>query len=566
VLTAVTASQTHSPAIVLPTSDAKFGDYQANGIMAAAKRAKTNPRELAGNVLAALDLTDLAEKVEIAGPGFINVTLSDRFLADHLSRAADDDRLDVAVAADPQNVVVDYSGPNLAKEMHVGHLRSTIIGDAIANVLEFLGNRVFRQNHVGDWGTQFGMLIAYMDRQVDCGQDATAELADLEVFYRQAKQLFDSDADFARSARENVVKLQGGDESCLRRWRQFLDQSMSHCEGIYHRLGVSLQRSDMRGESAYNDDLPAVVADLKAAGLLTESDGAQCVFLPEFTGHNDSPLPLIVQKTDGGYLYATTDLAAIRYRVRHLKADRIIYTTDAGQALHFKQVFAVARKAGFVGNATSLEHVPFGVMLDAEGRRFRTRQGGTVKLMELLDEAERRAADVVAEKNPDLPDQTKRRIAHAVGIGAVKYADLSMDRISDYKFSWDKMLALQGNTAPYMQYAYARVRSIFRKGAEDAGQLLGEPISLADPAERELAKLIARLEETLATVAAECRPNFLTAYLFALATAFSNFYETCPVLNAPPPLRASRLRLCDLTACVIKKGLELLGIEVVEKM
>ena len=461
-------------------------------------------------------------------------------------------------------MVVDYSAPNLAKEMHVGHLRSTIIGDALVGVLEFLGHRVIRQNHVGDWGTQFGMLLAHMDEV--SAPALEAELSDLEDFYRQAKKRFDEDADFADKARGYVVRLQGGDEHCREAWRRFIGESLRHCEGVYARLGVRLTRQDVRGESAYNDDLPTVVQELRGKGLLTESGGALCVFLPQFQAEDGQPLPMIVRKSDGGYLYATTDLAAVRYRQRVLGAHRVLYVIDHRQSLHLAQLFAVARAAGFVGPGICLEHVSFGTMLGEDGRPFRTRAGGTVKLAELLDEAERRAMDVVSAKSPELPTAQAGAIARVVGIGAVKYADLSMDRVSDYKFSYDKMLSLTGNTAPYMQYAYARVRSIFRKGQEEAAALAGGPIRMDEPAERELAKRLLRLEEVLSAVAAECKPSILTAYLYDLAQAFTTFYETCPVLKAAPEVRCSRLRLCDLTARTIRLGLGLLGIGVVEQM
>jgi len=566
-LTAAAGSDTPLPGLIQPSANPKFGDYQANGVMAAAKRARCNPRELAAKVVDQSDLSDMAESVEIAGPGFINITLSGAYLADRLARAADDDRLDVPAADVGATVVIDYSHPNIAKEMHVGHLRGTIIGDSIARVLEFLGAAVIRQNHVGDWGTQFGMLMAHFEqRQQEVGE---LSIGDLNDFYRQAKKRFDEEPRFADLSRRMVVRLQGGDEKVVGRWREIIRQSLSHCQRNYDLLGVSLREEDVRGESAYNDDLPAVLADLDAAGLLTESQGAKCVFLEgdPFTGPEGEPIPVIVQKSDGGYLYATTDLAAVRYRASVLGADRILYVTDARQSFHFAQVFAVAKAAGFLGGRTTLEHVPFGVMLAENGRPFKTREGELVKLADLLNEAVDRAAAVVAAKNPDLPADEARRVARAVGIGAVKYADLSVDRTSDYKFSWPKMLALTGNTAPYMQYAYARVRSIFRKGAEEAGDLAGAPISIAEPAERELAKRIGRLEEILASVAAECRPNILTGYLFDLAQSFSGFYESCPVLKADTPaIRASRLRLCDLTARTIRLGLGLLGIDVIEQM
>lgn len=562
---ALAAAGAPGPALIHYAARPEFGDYQANGVMAAAKAARTNPRQLAQTVLQHLDLSDLAESVEIAGPGFINIRLRSGWLAQQLSAALDDAHLGITRAAQPQTVVVDYSGPNLAKEMHVGHLRSTIIGDAVVRVLEFLGHTVIRQNHVGDWGTQFGMLIAYMVRQrSSASADLSTQLADLEAFYRDAKRLYDEDPDFAATARDYVVRLQSGDSDCRALWQTFIDESLRHCEEVYQRLGVTLTRDHVKPESAYNDDLPRLVEELRAKGLLTESEGAQCVFLPEFTGKDDKPLPIIVQKSDGGYLYATTDLAAIRYRVGTLHADRVLYFVDARQALHLRQVFALSRAAGWAPETVSLEHLPFGTMMGEDGKPFKTRSGGTVKLIELLDEAEQRAFQLVSEKNPDLPEAQRREIAHAVGIGAVKYADLSKNRTSDYVFNWDTMLALDGNTAPYLQYAYTRIRSIFRRGELEAGGL--GMIAIQEPAERVLALKLAQFEETLATVAADCVPHALCGYLYDLAGAFMSFYEACPVLKADPAVRASRLALCGLTAQTMQTGLDLLGIQVLEQM
>jgi arginyl-tRNA synthetase len=548
-----------------PATRPEFGDYQGNGVMGAAKRMGLKPRELAEQVVAALDLEGIAEKVEIAGPGFINITLKSEWLAAHLGVVLADERLGVALATAPQAVVVDYSHPNLAKEMHVGHLRSTIIGDALVRILEFLGHRVVRHNHVGDWGTQFGMLIAHLDHLEGQGQDVSGELADLEEFYRAAKQRFDEDEDFARRAREHVVKLQGGDPHCLQVWQRFIAESLRHCEEVYARLGVTLKRGDVRPESAYNEDLPCVVEDLRKAGLLRESQGAQCVFLEEFKDKEGEITPVIVQKSDGGYLYATTDLAAVRYRAGELKADRILYVVDARQELHLRQVFAVARAAGFAPQTCSLEHHAFGTMMGRDGKPFRTRQGGTVKLLELLDEAQQRTFTLVSEKNPELPEEERRQIARVVGIGAVKYADLSLNRTTDYLFDWDKMLALDGNTAPYLQYSYARVQSIFRRGElEKPGAQA--PLLIAEPAERTLALKLAQFAETVEGVARECFPNMLCAYLYSLAETFMRFYESCPVLKAEEPTRSSRLLLCQGTARTIHTGLSLLGIDTVERM
>jgi arginyl-tRNA synthetase len=556
-----------APALVAISARPEFGDYQANGVMGAAKRAKTNPRKLAEKVIECLDLSDLAESVEIAGPGFLNIRLRDEWISERLAEGVGDERLGADRSAAPQTVVVDYSHPNLAKEMHVGHLRSTIIGDAIVRTLEFLGHRVIRHNHVGDWGTQFGMLLAHMDSLAEQGEDRlSGELADLEAFYVASKRRFDAEPDFADRAREYVVKLQGGDAHCLEMWGRFIDESLKHCERVYAHLGVTLKREDVRPESAYNDDLPCVVEDLRALGLLTESEGAQCVFLDEFRGKDDEPLPAIIQKSDGGYLYATTDLAAVRYRANTLSADRILYVVDARQSLHLRQVFAIARKAGFAPDSCSLEHHAFGMMMGDDGKPFKTRDGGTVKLVNLLDEAERRAFELVTAKNPDLSEEQRVQIARTVGIGAVKYADLAQNRTSDYVFSWSKMLSLEGNTAPYMQYAYARVCSIFRKAGLEQTDADGA-ITLTEPAERALGLKLAQFPETIENVVAECLPNTLCTYLFSLAGVFMGFYESCPVLQAPDEAtRSSRLSLCHLTARTIRCGLGLLGIETIDQM
>ncbi|MEQ8485414.1 MAG: arginine--tRNA ligase [Pseudomonadales bacterium] len=550
------AAGAEAGAVVQPAARPEFGDYQANGVMGAAKRARGNPRQLAQRVVDAADLDGVAARLEIAGPGFINITVDDAFLA---TRLAADGLIEAAPAA--QTVVVDYSSPNLAKEMHVGHLRSTIIGDAVARVLEALGHRVIRQNHVGDWGTQFGMLIAFLD---ETGSDSEL-LSDLESFYRAAKARFDDDAAFAERARRMVVGLQRGDADIRARWQRFIDISLSHCQAIYDRLGATLRPEHVMAESAYNDDLDAVIADLDAAGLLTESEGARCVFLDEFTGKDGAPLPLIVQKSDGGYLYATTDLAAVRHRARNLAADRVMYFTDARQALHFRHMFAVAERAGFGRAGMTLEHYPFGTMLGADGKPFRTRAGEVVKLAELLDEAESRALAVVTAKNPELADDERRAIARVVGIGAVKYADLSKNRTSDYVFDWDQMLSFDGNTAPYLLYAYTRIRSVFRRGGIDEAALQGTVV-ISEPAEHALSVMLLRLQETLEQVAADGLPHYLCGYLYELATLFMRFYEACPILNAEPAVRDSRLLLCRRTADTVRTGLNLLGIETVERM
>ncbi len=545
------------PALALPRRP-DFGDYQANGAMAAGKRLGVAPRELAQRISAAVQREPLIERIEVAGPGFLNIHLRDAWLGAALA----EDPAAPSPAAAPQTVVVDYSSPNLAKEMHVGHLRSTIIGDAVVRVLEHLGHHVIRQNHVGDWGTQFGMLLAHF---ADHG-DAEAELADLEAFYRAAKARFDSDPGFAERARQTVVALQGKDPAWLEHWQRFIDLSLAHCQALYERLGVSLSRADVRGESAYNDDLPEIVADLDRQGLLEISAGAACVFLPEFRGKDDAPLPIIVQKSDGGYLYATTDLAALRYRCGELHADRILYFVDARQSLHLQQVFALARRAGYASPDCQLEHLAFGTMLGPDGRPFRTRDGGAVKLDALLDEAERRALAVVSEKNPELPEDERRDVARAVGIGAVKYADLSKHRISDYTFDWDEMLRFDGNTAPYLQYAVTRIASLFRRAGLDEAAIDGE-VRLGHPAERELALRLVQLPETLEAVSRDCCPHYLTGYLYELADTYMRFYEQCPVLTAADDAtRTSRLVLCKRTGSVLRTGLGLLGIRTVPRM
>jgi arginyl-tRNA synthetase len=552
-----------TPAIQVENArDKTHGDFASNIAMMLAKPAGMKPRDLAEKLIAALPADEQISKVDIAGPGFLNFSQNTQALAARLDAALADPQLSVRKAGAIQRVVVDLSAPNLAKEMHVGHLRSTIIGDGVANVLEFLGDTVIRQNHVGDWGTQFGMLLAYLQEK-----PATSdELSDLENFYRAAKQRFDESEEFAERARGLVVKLQAGDAECLALWTRFNEISLSHCQQTYERLNVKLTPADVKGESAYNDDLANVVSDLKTAGLLVESNGAQCVFLEEFRTAEDTPLPVIVQKAGGGYLYATTDLAAIRYRSKVLKADRVLYFVDQRQALHFQQVFEVARRAGFVHDGMQLEHMGFGTMNGADGRPFKTRDGGTVKLVDLLDEAQERAYTLVKEKNPEVAEAELRSIARAVGIGAVKYADLSKHRTSDYSFNFDQMLSFEGNTAPYLLYAYTRVSGVFRKlgGAFDASQ---GRIVLEAPQEQDLAARLAQFAETLNNVAEKGTPHVLCAYLYDLAGLFSSFYENCPILGAEnPEQQQSRLRLAALTGRTLKQGLDLLGLETLERM
>jgi arginyl-tRNA synthetase len=526
----------------------EFGDYQANGVMAVARQLRKNPRELAQQVIAQLDKGEWIERAEVAGPGFINLFLSTTALAKRATRCLTAPELLIPAVDKPQTIVVDYSSPNLAKEMHVGHLRGTIIGDAIVRILEALGHCVVRQNHVGDWGTQFGMLLAHMASMTTDEQALANNLSDLEQLYRQAKQRFDSEPAFAEEARAYVVRLQQGDADCLNAWKRFIEESLKHCEEVYELLKVSLNRSDLRAESFYNDDLPKIVNDLQGAGLLTESDGAQCVFLEEFKGKDGNPLPVIIKKSDGGYLYATTDLAAIRYRCNALGADRVLYVVDARQSLHFQQVFAVAKAAGFVRSDCQLEHIAYGTMMGEDGKPFKTRSGDTVKLRDLLEESVRRAFALVSEKNPDLPEQ-----------------ELSKNRTSDYIFDWSSMLSFEGNTAPYLLYAYARIQSVLRR-LEEEGVQPGCSVVLGADEERALAVKILQFAELVRQLGVDCFPNQLCLYLYELSGTFMKFYESCPILKADAELRQSRLALAQLTALTLKRGLNLLGIEPLQKM
>ncbi|RKY09341.1 MAG: arginine--tRNA ligase [Planctomycetota bacterium] len=563
------------PALVKPATDAKFGDYQANGVMAAAKKLKTNPRALAEKLVAQLKLDDICMPPEIAGPGFINLRLKTDFLTGNLLEInADTAHLGISRTENPKTIVVDFSCPNIAKQMHVGHLRSTIIGDSICRILDFQGHKVIRQNHIGDWGTQFGMLIAYLKQaNPEVIEDPDSiHIADLEQFYKNAKARCDANEDFAVLSRQEVVALHAGNKETLNVWRHIVDESRSHYQPVYDILDVNLHQANERGESFYADRLSGIVEELKQKGIAVESDGATCVFPEGFTNKQGEPLPFIIQKSDGAFLYATTDLAAIKYRIDELKADKIIYVTDARQKLHFEMLFATARLAGWVHAGVELVHVAFGTVLGENNRPLKTRSGENVKLKELLDEAIQRARAVVEEKNPELAEAKKERIAEAVGVGAVKYADYSNNRTSDYVFSFDKMLAMDGNTAPYMQYAYARVKSIERKAAKKDVDVESElagitDLNLSEPAELDLAKHLIRYGEIIESAFADCRPNYLTQYLYELAQKFSAFYNACPVLAADKATRPTRLLLCDLTARTIRHGLsELLGIRVVEQM
>ncbi|MGL4224353.1 MAG: arginine--tRNA ligase [Vibrio sp.] len=554
-----------TPALVRQSAKAQFGDYQANGIMGAAKQLGCNPREFAQKVLDVLNLDGIASKTEIAGPGFINIFLSETFLAAQAEAALADERLGVAQDT-PQTIVADYSAPNVAKEMHVGHLRSTIIGDAVVRTLEFLGHNVIRANHIGDWGTQFGMLIANLERVQQASGEVSMELADLEAFYRESKQLYDEDPQFAETARNYVVKLQGGDPFCLAMWKKLVDVTMIQNQRNYDRLNVSLTRDNVMGESMYNDMLAQIVSDLQAKGLAVEDDGAQVVFLDEFKNKDGEAMGVIIQKRDGGFLYTTTDIACAKYRYETLGADRVLYFIDSRQHQHLMQAWTIVRKAGYIPEQVSLEHHAFGMMLSKDGRPFKTRAGGTVRLADLLDEAQERASTLIESKNPTLSAEEKANIANTVAMAAVKYADLSKHRTTDYVFDWDNMLAFEGNTAPYMQYAYTRVASIFAKAGIEMNQLTGH-IQITEEKEKTLAAKLLQFEEAVQAVAREGQPHLMCSYLFELAGLFSSFYEACPILVAEQEsVKQSRLQLAALTAKTIKQGLALLGIETLERM
>ncbi|HEV7888192.1 MAG TPA: arginine--tRNA ligase [Acidimicrobiales bacterium] len=574
---------------VLRPSD--HADYQANAAMKLARVAGMAPREFAERLAAAVQSDPALAVVEVAGPGFLNLTLADSFLAAQVEDAAADERLAVGLTSTPSTVVVDYSSPNVAKEMHVGHLRSTIIGDSIVRLLSFLGHRVVRQNHVGDWGTQFGMLIEHL---VAVGA-AGSEISDLNALYQEAKRRFDSDPAFAEAARGRVVALQAGDPETLALWHALVAESERHFEQAYSLMGVLLSPDDVRGESFYNDLLVDTVAELDSLGLTKVDDGALCVFPPGFVGRDGSPLPLIVRKSDGGFGYAATDLAGVRYRVRELGGDWLVYVVDARQSQHLAMVYAVAEMAGWLGpgagggggaggpgaggpgaggpgagggGGPAATHVSFGTVLGPDGRPFKTRSGETVRLLDLLEEAVERAAAAVESKNPGLDTDEKDRVARQVGIGAVKFADLSNDRAKDYVFDWDRMLSFDGDTGPYLQYAHARIKSIFRRVEAELGPAaVGGPVVLADPAERALALKLVSFGSAVAGSVDGLHPHRLAGYLFELASAFTTFFEACPVLRAESAeVRASRLTLCEVTARTLSLGLGLLGIDAPERM
>ncbi|HIM94957.1 MAG TPA: arginine--tRNA ligase [Campylobacterales bacterium] len=545
-----------SEIIISDATKPEFGDYQYNGVMKLAKILKKNPREIATTVAQHINTTGMISKVEVAGPGFINIWLNNEWLSTQTTSILDDNRVGVGYVNTPQKVVVDYSGPNMAKQMHVGHLRSSIIGDTLATLLEFLGNDVIRQNHIGDWGTQFGMLIAHLEEKNTDGN--TQELKDLEQFYKDAKVRFDQSEEFANKAREYVVKIQTGDKHCLTLWQSFINASLGHCEEVYEKLNVNLTREDVRAESFYNNQLSQVVTTLKDKNISTISNGAECVFVD-----GEDKAPVIIQKGDGGFLYATTDLAALNFRDKRLNADRICYVVDARQSQHFKQVFTIAKQAEMVKEDVALEHIGFGTMMDKGGKPFKTRDGGTVKLVDLLDEAVVRARDTI--KKRDLHSQEElESVAKAIGIGAVKYADLSISRESNYIFSWDKMLSFEGNTSLYMQYAYARIQSILRKhNAEINGDII-----VADDIEHRLALMLLKFEDTLIKASIEATPHTITSYLYDLVTIFMKFYELNPILKEEiaQETKMSRLQLAMLTGEVMKKGLDILGIDVVDRI
>jgi arginyl-tRNA synthetase len=559
--------------LVVPASNPRFGDYQSNIALSLSNQLGQPPRTIAQKLLEHLDVAGICKMPSIAGPGFINLTVEPAFLEAQLSNIQTDPHLGVQSAKTPKRIIVDFSSPNIAKEMHVGHLRSTIIGDGIARILEFRGHDVLRLNHVGDWGTQFGMLIAYL-REVYPAALTTSnalDLGDLVTFYRKAKQRFDADEEFQETARQEVVKLQAGEEDSRRAWQLLCEQSRREFQAIYDLLDIKLIE---RGESFYNPLLPTVVEDLTKLGLLVEDAGAKCVFLEGFSNKGGEPLPLIVQKSDGGYNYAATDLAAVCYRVQQDRAERIIYVTDAGQANHFAQVFQVARRAGWLTDEVEVVHVPFGLVQGEDGKKLKTRSGETVRLRDLLDKAIARAgADLetrLREEGREETEEFKAHVAQVIGISAVKYADLSQNRTSNYIFSYDKMLTLQGNTAPYMLYAYARIQGISRKGGINFEQL-GEnaKVLLHHETELTLAKHLLQLSDVVSDVEQDLLPNRLCEYLFQLSQKFNQFYDRdrgVPVLNAEEPQRTSRLILCALTARTLKLGLSLLGISVLERM
>ena len=553
------------PKIMVEASkDKTHGDYASNIAMLLRKPMGLAPRDAAEKLVAALPKSDRIARIEIAGPGFINFYVNAGYLGSRIeSMLSDGGRFGVAKTASPVTVVCDYSSPNVAKEMAVHHIRSTVIGDACARMLEFLGNKVVRANHIGDWGTQFGMLIAYLEK-MENESGADLDLSDFEAFYRAAKKEYDEDPAFAEKARGYVVRLQGGDDYCRRMWKKLVDMTMAQNQRIYDRMNVSLKPSDVMGESMYNPMLPEVVADLQKKGLAVKSEGADVVFLKDWEGKDGKPMAVIIRKSDGGYLYTTTDIACAKYRVEHFGAQRVLYFVDSRQHQHLLQAWEIARMAGYIPDDVVFEHESFGMMLGKDGRPFKTRSGGTVKLAALLDEAESRAAELLESRASDLSDDEKQKVIHEVAVGAVKYADLSKNRTTDYVFDWDNMLSFDGNTAPYLQYAYTRIRSIFR----NAGEAAPGKVILSEEIEKELAQKLTLFSDAVVSAADKAMPNILCSYLYELSGMFMSFYEKCPVNKdgVPDDVRASRLSLCAAVAGVLKLGLSLLGINVLERM
>ncbi len=557
---------TDADPILRQATSPKFGDYQANLAMGLAKRLDQKPRDIAQRIAEHLPTGGALDKVEVAGPGFINLTLSADLLQAQLASVFDSDSLGVSKADPPSTVVIDYASPNLAKEMHIGHLRSTIIGDAIARVLTFQGQQVTRHNHIGDWGTQFGLLLEHL---IETGwADSTdTSISDLNVLYKEAKVRDDNDLAFAERARKRVVDLQSGDPQARKIWEQLIVESIRHMNQVFCSLGVMLTDDDLKPESFYNDRLPGVIDAIEKAGLIRDCEGAKVVYVEGFFNKQGEPLPMAVKKADGGFGYPATDLAAVQYRVKDLGADRVIYVVDSRQKDHFRQFFKIAADVGWLTGGAELVHVGFGTIMGLDGKPFKTREGDTVRLADVLDEAVDRASRVIADKAPDLKAKEREEIARVVGIGAVKYFDLSNYRIKDYVFDWDRMLALEGNTSPYLQNAYVRIRSIFRKGEVDPTTLDADAIRLEHETERALALQLLQLPRVVESVADSLEPHRLCTYLYELASSFHKFYENCPVLGADDTaVRGSRLALCDLVARTLKQGLALLGIETVERM
>lgn len=558
---------TLSAMLVVPASDAKFGDLQCSAVLGLAKSLKRNPRELAQEIVGKLDVSESCERPEIAGAGFINFRLKPAWIMKQMEESVRDERVGVGSDPSPKTIVVDFSAPNVAKSMHVGHIRSTILGDAIQRVLRFVGHRVITDNHIGDWGTDFGKRIVGWKKHRDDQALARDPVAEIERLYKLVNEQCENDPSVLDEARRELARLQQGDAGNVAIWEQMKKLSQGQFDAVYERLGVTFDHT--LGESFYNARLKKVVDELKQKRIAEDSEGAVCVF---FRDHKElKEKPFLIQKSDGAFLYATTDLATIQYRVEQWRPDEIIYITDARQQLHFKQLFATARRWGV---SCDLTHVYFGSILGDNGKPLKARSGENIKLADLLDEAKSRALAIVSEKNPELPEATRKDIARVVGLGAVKYADLSQNRVTDYVFSWDKMLAMQGNTAPYLQYAYVRIRSIFRKGSERGSGLsdsrklsgFGSEMKLEHPAELDLAKHLLNFDWALLQVLDDYKPSFLCGYLYDLSGKFSTFYENCPVLQSEEPTRSSRLLLCQHTAAVLKQGLNLLGIETIEQM